>query len=171
MPVTLPGEGVTGIPCVVRGRAFGHCYFGRKRRHTEKRVQRAHSGQIAISAPASPIAIAELLVHECSHQYFHLAEEFGPIQDPEDKTAYWSPVAKRYRPIGRILCAMHAFANLELFYGQCIERGFDDHGYARCCCETHRSEIAELRKALATSRGLTPVGQDLWAPLMETATC
>src|SRR4029077_5683819 len=49
-------------------------------------------GHIALSAPAAPLVLAELFVHECSHQYFHLASALAPLHDGSDTQLYYSPV-------------------------------------------------------------------------------
>jgi HEXXH motif-containing protein len=139
-----------------------------------KLVSSSHAqapGQLSISAPASPIALAERLVHESTHQYFHLAEEYGPVHDSSDKNSYWSPIAKRYRTVDRILWALHAFANIDLFYRQCIEQRLDVDGYAGSSRIRHQREIEELRIAVEQSGALTSVGNDLFEPLVESFVC
>ena len=63
-----------------------------------------------------PMDIAEVLVHECAHQYFYLLAYVGPYDDGSDERLYWSPPLRRNRPLSRILMAYHALANVRLFY-------------------------------------------------------
>jgi HEXXH motif-containing protein len=73
-------------------------------------------GQLAVSLPARPTMLGELLVHESSHEMFHLACEIEAPDDGSDAVLYWSPVRKTGRPIDRILLAHHAFINILLYF-------------------------------------------------------
>ncbi|MEO0652472.1 MAG: HEXXH motif-containing putative peptide modification protein [Planctomycetota bacterium] len=124
-------------------------------------------GAIRMSFPSSPVQVAEMLVHECSHQRFHLAERLGAVVNGADVALYNSPVKQCGRPLEAILLAYHAFANVLLFYRSCIESGLDDGGYCERNIDRHGPELAELLRPLRETDGLTEVGDFLWRPLAE----
>jgi FkbM family methyltransferase len=122
-------------------------------------------GRISASFPASPIALAELLVHEASHQYVELARELGPLDDGTDPTLYWSPAKKMGRPIDRILVAFHAWANLSALFATCVERRMDPDGYAERALPLLREDMQVMIESLDRTRALTELGRALWRPL------
>jgi HEXXH motif-containing protein len=122
-------------------------------------------GTIGISFPGRCISIAEMLVHEASHQYFHIAKKLGAVHDGSDKCTYHSPVKGQDRPIEAILLAFHAFANVFLFYRLCIEAGLEDNGYCEINAARHLPELKIMLAHLQSSHALTEVGTLLWKPL------
>jgi HEXXH motif-containing protein len=122
-------------------------------------------GLIGVSFPAPPAAIAEMLVHEASHQYFHLLSRLQRPEDGSDATLYYSPIKRTGRPIRAILVAYHAFANVLLFYRLARRHGADAGGY--CAREARRlvPQLRELEQPLRTSAALTMTGHALWKPL------
>src|SRR6266511_463968 len=130
-------------------------------------VSREWPGVVYLSAPHEPWALAERLVREATHQYLHLAERVGPVDDGADERSYWSPLEGKERPLSRLLAAYHAFGNVALFHRACVETGVNDRGYAA-------GRLAALLPALRTTEGhlwenraLTPAGRALLDPLME----
>jgi HEXXH motif-containing protein len=69
-------------------------------------------GHIQVSQ-ATLIGMLIALVHECSHQYFHMALWNGPIADT-DAPLLPSVLARRVRPIEKVLLGFHAFGNVLL---------------------------------------------------------
>ena len=122
-------------------------------------------GAIGVSFPSKPIMVAEMLVHEASHQYFHIATRFRPVHDRSDRRLYHSPVKGESRPIDAILLAFHAFANVLLFYRSCIESGVEDQGYCERSATRHRSELEPMLDYLRLPNSLTETGRLLWEPL------
>jgi HEXXH motif-containing protein len=123
-------------------------------------------GVMGLSAPHPPAVLAELLVYEATHQYLHLAERVGPVDDGSDARRYWSPLKAAERPLGRLLAAYHAFGNVALLHRACVEAETDDGGYAA-------GRLASLLPALRTTEAhlwenpaLTPAGRALLQPLM-----
>jgi HEXXH motif-containing protein len=121
-------------------------------------------GQLALSVPASPLTIAELFVHECSHQYFHLAEELGPVDDGSDRGLYWSPLTRSERPLDRILIAHHAVANIIRFYRAVAACGLDVDGHAEVELDRQTACLLALEDALEDTRALTDRGRALYTP-------
>jgi hypothetical protein len=122
-------------------------------------------GVIELSFDCGPFAIAEMLIHECAHQYFFLLARTGPVEDGTDPKLYYSPLKDTGRPIQMILTGYHAFANILLFYRACQTAKIRDNGY---CARNEAALVPQLRQledALRQSKALTQVGQSLWFPL------
>lgn len=114
--------------------------------------------------PAAPEALAELLVHEASHQFFYLLSQLGQVDDGSDPTLYYSPLKDTGRPIGMILLAYHACANMLQ-----LHRAFGSTGHDTDFTRHRESVLAEqvavLDHHLCTTTSLTQIGQALWQPL------
>jgi HEXXH motif-containing protein len=126
-----------------------------------------HPGVVYLSFGCPPAALAEMLVHEGTHQYYHLLTCLGPLEDGSDSTLYYSPIKRTGRQIGMILLAYHAFANVLLFYRLCRRNGFEHDGYIRHNEDALVPQLDQLEAALRTTRALTPLGRALWEPLAE----
>lgn len=127
-------------------------------------------GVVALSHASPTLAVADALVHEASHQHFFLLSQCGPVDDGSDDGLYWSPAPRAYRPIGKILLAYHAFANIQLFLRECIDNGIGDSAgeeRAACCAllAAYEAPVAELARPLDTTGALTPLGRALYEPL------
>jgi len=117
-------------------------------------------GQIHVSR-ASVAAMVGMLVHACTHQYFHLACWTGSLIKPGAPS-----------PMERILLGYHAAANTLLAYrglassvGRCPDldaRELADHT-ARCA-----AQAASLGDGLEAHLAyLAPLGRDLYEPLRD----
>lgn len=126
-----------------------------------------YPGTIALSSPASRTAIAEMFVHESSHQYYHILERFEPVQDPASNESYYSPVKKTQRPLCMILLAYHAFANVILFYRACLDAGIAESEQCELNIARHLPELRAMEQSLASSHSLTDAGRLLFDPLAE----
>ena len=138
--------------------------------HELPNVMRSGSGRqwpgvAEISYCCEPVAIAEMLVHEATHQYYNILLMVEPVTDGSDQKLYYSPVRRCERPIEMILLAYHAFANVLLFYRCCRMKGLLDGGF----CERNEKELLpdlrSLEASLRTTSSLTEVGNSLWKPL------
>lgn len=127
-------------------------------------------GYVHSSYPHSPVVIAELLVHECSHQYYYMLERLGPIDDGTDTELYWSPPIRKARPLSRVLMAYHALANTLLFFNRIKQTGYDDRGYVDANEAFLREDIQTLAKPLRGNPALTEFGRGLFQPLDERIT-
>lgn len=123
-----------------------------------------HFGFSFMSDLRDPLKNAEMMIHECSHHYFSLLTRFTVLTE-EDGRLYYSPFVRKDRPADRILMAYHAFANVELFYQNCIQAGFN---VSRC-----KAAIAQLQpdldfveRALVSDIHFTPVGRCIIDPLL-----
>jgi len=124
-------------------------------------------GLIHVSAHAEPLPVAELLVHEASHQYMNVAKKVEPLDDGSDTNLYWSPPVQRERPIRLILAAYHAFGNVLEFYRMCARAGFDNQ--AECARQEQLlgGWLRELEGPLDDNPSLTATGRGLFEPLRE----
>lgn len=109
-----------------------------------------------------PAALVEMLIHEATHQYMYILRQLGPLDDGSDDALYHSPVRGTMRPLGAMVVAYHAVANVTLFCRACPP------GSRLRPRETERSFAAALpayEEVLRASRALTPIGRALWRPL------
>jgi HEXXH motif-containing protein len=122
-------------------------------------------GLIALSLGIPALTIADLLVHEASHQHFYLLSSFGPIHDGSDSNLYWSPARKTERPIDKILLAYHAFANVFLFFQECVKNGHPEGEFCTAQMNAYRESLKALAAPLQTTNALTLLGRALYRPL------
>jgi len=127
-------------------------------------------GTIHISDNSRVLSLAEMLIHEASHQYFELLNKLGPTVDPGHTELYYSPVKKCDRPLHKILFAYHAFANVMLFY-----RGVAECGLADSCSAKFQNvlndELRQLEQPLLENDAILPIGRALVEPLIERRVC
>jgi len=116
-----------------------------------------------ISAPEA----SENLVHEASHQYYQLLAAVFPVSTGEDTDLYHSALAKRARPVEKILLAYHAAANMTLFHYEALDRVKEHVQETSLLLERSYEYEQSLRAPLEKTKGLTPVGEMLWRPLAE----
>lgn len=122
------------------------------------------SGMIYMTEPVSALEAAEILVHESSHQYFHMLERTSEVCKPGPREMFYSPLVKKHRPLDRILIAYHAFANVLIMYMAAVEQGHgDQHTVNRfhAFCE----DVAPLEVYEDRSAGLSDLGLTLFLPL------
>ncbi len=119
-----------------------------------------------ITVPATLSETIEMLVHECSHQYFNLAMKFGSMQTP-DAPSYYSPLTKSERPLDRILIGYHAFGNVQLIYDALKRLVPEIVLPARY--QTVQEGLKELSVILEkeSNRNLTHLGRALYFPLQK----
>ncbi len=112
---------------------------------TSSRSVSARPGNVLATAPAGPVLLAEALVHESAHQYFGLGARLGPFERADRKDElFFSAINGMRRPIGRLILALHAIANMYAFLDRVSE-----------------SKSAHAKQALGRLRDLGPVGSSL----------
>jgi HEXXH motif-containing protein len=121
-------------------------------------------GVLYLTNRADPAALAEMLVHEGTHQYMYVLRLLGPFDDGSDRRRYHSPVTGRMRSLERMVLAYHAIANIVLFYRSCpaaspLRPGESERSFVR--------SLAAYERALVTNPALTPIGRALSEPLYE----
>ena len=77
-------------------------------------------GGIEINPDVDDTEIMELLVHECSHQYYHMLSLMHPLHR-DVSTLHYSAATESQRPMERLLIAYHAQVNISIF----LDRVFD----------------------------------------------
>lgn len=121
-------------------------------------------GTFYISECLDPLLVAEMLVHESSHQYYHALVQLEDVTDKLDQTTYYSPFVKRQRPLDRLLLAYHAFANVYLFYQECF--GSQMYGRKdRKGIQELANDLSVVEQPIMESDKVTPIGRALVEPL------
>jgi HEXXH motif-containing protein len=127
-------------------------------------------GFVHMSSPHDGIDIAEILVHECAHQYFYMLQRVGAVDDASDSELYWSPPIRKKRPLSRILMAYHALANVQLLY-EAVRRNTanspHDIRYVEINEPDLQAAIRALDAPLRDNPALTALGRGLYTPLAE----
>ena len=82
----------------------------------------AYPGQLRISARGSRIEYVNMLVHECSHQYFNLMQSFVPVVRPDAPEVY-SALKECNRPLEKVLLGFHAVGNMLFAYEALLDSG------------------------------------------------
>jgi HEXXH motif-containing protein len=119
-------------------------------------------GGIDLAVPASPTETAEMLIHECSHQYLHMVSWFGALVS-KDARPHYSPLKGCERPLERIALGYHAFGNAMLAFAQ-----LQAHGHAEALAARYRvvsGYVDELVKPLVDEVGLSALGREIVRPL------
>ncbi len=121
-------------------------------------------GVLYLANRPDPAALAEMLLHEASHQYMYVLRRLGPLDDGSDPALYPSPLSGRMRPLATIVLAYHAVGNILLF---CRESPDDSRLRPRRIEEEYAAARAAYERVLTGSRALTRLGAALWEPLYE----
>lgn len=127
-------------------------------------------GTILISDNFRVLSVAEMLIHEASHQYFELLNKLGPTVDSSHTELYYSPVKQCDRPLHKILLAYHAFANVMLFYRGVAECGLADSRIAKFQSVLN-DELRQLEQPLLKNDAILPIGRALVEPLIARSVC
>jgi len=154
------------IPWV--GRVLTHAFLLHPQRgYVESGSVEDYFGFSHFSAYANAAGLAELLIHEASHQYFNILKLLGQFDDGSDKNLYYSTAKKVNRPIERIGVAYHAFANVLLYYRGCVAAGVDEDGWCARHLERWTEDLGVLEQPLRGNPALTRIGRSLCEPLIE----
>ena len=124
-----------------------------------------YPGLVSMTLFDSPIDMAETLVHEASHQWFHmLNRSFRLVQPADRERLVWSPVKQCERPLPRILLSFHAFGNIALFFTDLWRAGLLDRAEYDFHMSDLRSWLPEMSQTLERA-ALTNDGERLWRAL------
>lgn len=124
-------------------------------------------GTITMSHNAHPLGMAEILVHENTHEHLHLASATGPLDDGSDTNLYYSPIRKIDRPLSAVLVAYHAVGNIALFYRECRRSGAPGADYLDASEPEAMGWIAHMEETLSKSTALTALGRAIYEPLRD----
>ncbi|PBA29001.1 hypothetical protein CKJ65_25160 [Mycobacterium intracellulare] len=124
-------------------------------------------GLVHLSLHSEPLPVAELLVHEATHQYMNVIAKVEPLDDGTDSKTYWSPAVNTQRPVAKIIAALHAFGNVMLFYRSCVENGMGNVSE----CERQEGLLREwmyhLVPPVIDNPSLSRTGNSLCQPLLD----
>lgn len=125
---------------------------------TSSRSTASRPGNLLVTAPIDPLALAEALVHESSHQYFALCGRLGGfVKATHTQKLYYSAINGLHRPIGRLALAMHAIANMFVLYDDILESGDAFHRLAK----VRLNDIGMIGNSLANTISLN---RDVFLP-------
>ncbi len=156
---------MTWVERVLRGVLVCRCHESRSRSSSWVHAP----GMALVSASDNPIVLAEMMVHESSHQYYYLVSRLGATVDAGEGEVqrYYSPAVQRERPLHKILIGYHAFANMLIFYRTLLRNGFSGHAYCTEMEARLSGEAETLAGPLRDSPLLTALGRDLFEPLQD----
>lgn len=109
-----------------------------------------------------------MLIHECSHQYFHLVNLCAPVVD-DDSVMAFSVLKQKSRPLGKVLLGYHAFANIELALRRLreVNTGLDIVEIERQINHA-RHHVDSLEQSLeSVSQHVMPAGAAMYSPLQR----
>ncbi len=122
-------------------------------------------GAVEIAFPSNRFEIIEMLIHECSHQYFNLAFSLGDMV-MKDAPEIYSPLKEKKRPLFFLLTGYHAFANVLMAYDSLERAGFSKEIKDRQAKASHY--VLELEEGLlANKKYLTTLGLSIFSPLYK----
>jgi HEXXH motif-containing protein len=119
-------------------------------------------GGIDLATPASATETVEMLVHECTHQYYHMCSWMGSTVVPDAKP-YFSPLKQCERPLDRILLGYHAFGNAMIVFDRLAGKGMAADIQDRW--RTVSAYMDQLVTPLRDPAQLSELGVALFAPL------
>lgn len=124
-------------------------------------------GHVHMSIPCSISAGAVTLVHECSHQFFHLIEWNMSIV-ANRKCEVYSILKMRNRPLSRVLLGYHAFVNALTVLSLMGDRGFVSEDFDRVYDHT-RQLVSGLAETLTkvSEENFTPAGFAIYERLRD----
>ncbi|MFC5994081.1 HEXXH motif-containing putative peptide modification protein [Pseudonocardia hispaniensis] len=134
--------------------------------------ERFSPGVVCVSDQPYVWPLAEMLVHEATHQYLNILTRLGGLDDGSDEGRYFSPFRNKDRPIFFIVVAYHAFGNVLLFYRTARENGFLPSGMPAAEDfadreRTLRRQLGEIEPVLRRATSLTAFGRALWEPVSD----
>jgi HEXXH motif-containing protein len=124
-----------------------------------------HPGLSHLSYTDNRVSIAEMLIHEVSHQHFRLLQRVGPLVYGDDGQLYYSPVKRTGRSLERILLAYHAFGNMLLFYRACLQDRKLDRNHCARNVDEIEEQLGVLDEPLKNNQSLTDLGRSIYSPL------
>jgi HEXXH motif-containing protein len=119
-------------------------------------------GGIDVSVPASVTETVEMLVHECTHQYFHMCAWLGSTVVPGAKP-HFSPLKQCERPLDRILLGYHAFGNALIVFDKLAALGRTEEIRVRWTAVA--AYMDKLAEPLQPPHELSELGLALFSPL------
>lgn len=118
----------------------------------------AHAGVFNCGFPGGAESLAEVIVHEVSHQNYLLLNSMYPLCDDQRDGLLYSSLKRKHRTLSRVLFAFHATANMAVFW-----RDLDKVCPLSAYYQREQKEIdhhaGALYRVVRDARGLTSHGQ------------
>ncbi|MEI5524561.1 FxsB family cyclophane-forming radical SAM/SPASM peptide maturase [Streptomyces brasiliscabiei] len=126
-------------------------------------------GAVAIARPATPEALAQLLVHEFQHVKLGAVLDLTDLYDPSCEQLFYAPWRPDPRPLEGLLQGTYAhLAVIDFWFARRRSAVGDDARTAEVQFSRWRDQTAEAVATLAASGALTPSGQRFVAVMRET---
>lgn len=123
-----------------------------------------HPGVFSCGFPLSTPFLAEVIVHEMSHQHYMLADSVVPLVKPgRNEEIYYSSFKGKNRNIEKILLTFHAVANMLLFWHDFIHNLGDTDPANQKQMQLMRRHGVGLVQILLTTDDLTEAGAGMFA--------
>lgn len=116
-----------------------------------------HAGVFNCGFPVEPEALAEVIVHEISHQYMMLLSSVVSLVEKKSGEVYFSSIKGRKRPLDRVLLGYHAAANMTLYWLDVVEMWGTSPSREEALASM-RDHACEMADVLERSQGLTQSG-------------
>lgn len=123
-------------------------------------------GMVYISDSEDLLSLGEMLVHEATHHYFYLITRLGEVVI-HSKEMFYSPFVNNMRSLERILLGYHAFANVYLYYKNCMRLFPDKRDVCLQRMAMTLEDVKYVEKIIKESDKLTPIGQAIAEPLIR----
>lgn len=125
-----------------------------------------YPGLVSMTLLKPPVDVAETLVHEAAHQWWHMLDRVVPLVEPDARALpVHSPVKGCSRPLPSLALTFHAFGNIALFFAAMRAEGLlDDAGWAVHSADLY-CWLPDIASTLAEAGGLTTDGRTLNASL------
>ncbi len=134
--------------------------------HPDRRISASfsmHAGIISAAFPLTTAFLAEILVHELSHQYFlMLCASIPLIRKQNDETLFYSSLKKKSRPLKMIFFAFHATTNMALFWHDMLSVSNSDHNLASKELAKLLRHSESLGETISASGALTDAGETMF---------
>ncbi len=122
-------------------------------------------GQVHLSTPGSLLQTISMLVHECSHQYFHAAK-WSCYLVKEGAPECYSVLKQVYRPLEMVLLGYHAFANVLCAFKSLVGNEAVDQEELAGQIRHVSNYVNSLQNQLETNLDwLTESGKEFYYPL------
>lgn len=122
-----------------------------------------HAGIVSAAFPLSTPHLAEILVHELSHQYYLMLNVAMPLLRKEaSKTLHYSSLKNRQRPLDMLFFAYHATSNMALFWHDVLAASTPHTALAAEELARQVAHTESLDANIAASGGLSEAGQAMF---------
>lgn len=121
-----------------------------------------YPGLVSMTLLFGEVDVAETLVHEAAHQWWHMLDRIAPLVESDARSRLvYSPVKRCLRPLPSLALTFHAFGNIALFFSALRQSGrLGDAEWAIHSSDLYRW-LPEMAATLRSEAGMTPDGRNL----------